>query len=200
MPQEEEIISNISYTNSDFRTIYPQLLDTAKKLTNKWDPSLSNESDPGNILLKEAAIVADKNNYHVDKNVLECFPLSATQQSSARQIYDLVGYNMHWYRSALANIKFTLLSSLATINSENNLINDDQITNIVISAGTQVTDASGEYIYTLLNNLNLNQLKESFIKLIFKIFFFPFLIYFLTFKITIPPIPSSLNKISPLSE
>ena len=35
MTQDEELISNISYTNSDFRTIFPQLLDTAKKLTNK---------------------------------------------------------------------------------------------------------------------------------------------------------------------
>lgn len=35
MNNDEELISNISYTNSDFRTIYPELLDTAKKLTNK---------------------------------------------------------------------------------------------------------------------------------------------------------------------
>ena len=116
MTQDEKIISNISYTNSDFRSIYPELLDTEKKLTNKWDPSLSNESDPGNILIKEAAIVGDKVNYHIDKNVLECFPLSATQQSSARQIYDLVGYNMHWYKSAKGDITLTLLKPLTAIN------------------------------------------------------------------------------------
>ena len=141
MTQDEEIISNISYTNSDFRSIYPELLDTAKKLTNKWDPSLSNESDPGNILIKEAAIVGDKVNYHVDKNVLECFPLSATQQSSARQIYDLVGYDMHWYQSAEGNITFKLLKPTTSINASLNYFR--------ITAGTVVSDTTGEYVYTL---------------------------------------------------
>nr|DAU00280.1 MAG TPA: Baseplate wedge protein [Bacteriophage sp.] len=49
-----------------------------KKLTYKWDPSISNESDPGVILLKLNAIIADKNNYNIDKNILETFPLSVT--------------------------------------------------------------------------------------------------------------------------
>ena len=43
---------NISYTSKDFNSIYSELLDLVKKLTNKWDPSLSNESDPGVLLLK----------------------------------------------------------------------------------------------------------------------------------------------------
>ena len=109
MTENEQLISNMSYTNSDFRTIYPELLDTAKKLSNKWDPSLSNEADPGVVLLKENALIADKNNYHCDKNILEAFPLSLTQQSSARQLYDLAGYNMHWYRSATVDVYFSLL-------------------------------------------------------------------------------------------
>ena len=149
---QEEIISNLSYTASDFRTIYPQLLDTAKKLTNKWDPSLSNESDPGNILIKEAAIVGDKNNYHIDKSVLECFPLSATQQSSARQLYDLVGYNMHWYRSAKGQITFNLIRTIDAINTLNKLEGDNKLTSITIKAGTVVSDSSGEYVYTLLKS------------------------------------------------
>lgn len=155
MTQEEEIISNLSYVSSDFRTIYPQLLDTAKKLTNKWDPSLSNESDPGNILIKEAAIVGDKNNYHIDKNVLECFPISATQEASARQLYDLAGYNMHWYRSAKGQVTFNLIKTIESIN--NTIVNSDsenneKLSNIVIKAGTAITDASGEYVYSLLES------------------------------------------------
>ena len=41
--ENELIIANKSYTNKDFATIYPELLELAKKLTNKWDPSTSNE-------------------------------------------------------------------------------------------------------------------------------------------------------------
>lgn len=158
MREDEELISNMSYTASDFRSIYPQLLDTAKVLTNKWDPSLSNESDPGNILIKEAAIVGDKNNYHIDKNILECFPLSATQQASARQLYDIAGYKMHWYNSALANINFSLLKPIASIENElNNNIVDDTL---VIPANTQVQDSSGTYIYTTLAPCSINLVNE----------------------------------------
>ena len=78
MDNNETIISNKSYTNKDFNTIYPELLDIVKKLTSKWDPSISNESDPGVVLLKLNAIIGDKNNYNIDKNILETFPVSVT--------------------------------------------------------------------------------------------------------------------------
>ena len=146
MNENEEILSNISYTNSDFRSIYPELLDTAKKLTNKWDPSLSNEADPGVVLLKENAMVADKNNYHIDKNVLECFPLSCTQQASARQLYDLAGYNMHWYKSGICDITFSLTNTITEINE----INNTRLSSVYIPVNTQVVDQTGEYIYTTL--------------------------------------------------
>lgn len=76
--EQELEISNKSYTNKDFNTIYPELLDLVTKLTNKWDPTTSNESDPGVVLLKLWSILADKNNYNIDKNILETFPLSVT--------------------------------------------------------------------------------------------------------------------------
>ena len=91
----ENLISNLSYTEKDFQTIYPALLDLVKKLTLKWDPSASNESDPGVLLLKLNALIADKCNYNIDKNVLECFPLSVTQDENARQLFEQLGYYMH---------------------------------------------------------------------------------------------------------
>ena len=71
-------LSNLSYTNKDFQTIYPELIEVVKKLSVKWDPSISNESDPGVLLIKLNAILADRDSYNIDKNVLECFPLSVT--------------------------------------------------------------------------------------------------------------------------
>lgn len=153
MTQDEEILSNISYTNSDFRTIYSELLDTTKKLSNSWDPSLSNESDPGVLLIKENALVADKNNYHCDKNILEAFPLSLTQQASARQLYAIAGYNMHWYQSAVCDVTFNLLKTMDVINTAEGTT----LTGITIPAGTQVVDSSGEYVYsTLTTSTTLN--------------------------------------------
>ena len=90
----------LSYTNLDFSSIYTEVLDMTKQLTKDWDPSISDESDPGVILVKLSALLADKCNYNIDKSILEAFPLSVTQDSNARQLYEQLGYYMHWYRAA----------------------------------------------------------------------------------------------------
>lgn len=99
----------ISYTNLDFSSIYTETLDLIKQLTYKWDPSISDESDPGVILVKLSALIADKCNYNIDKNVLETFPLSVTQEGNARQLYDQLGYYMDWYESSIAPISLTYI-------------------------------------------------------------------------------------------
>jgi hypothetical protein len=43
---------DISYTNLDFSSIYTEVVDLAKQLSYRWDPSISDESDPGVVLLK----------------------------------------------------------------------------------------------------------------------------------------------------
>ena len=98
MINDEELrISNKSYINKDFATIYPEIIETFKKITNRFDPETSNESDPMIVLLKLLAFVADKNNYNIDKNTLENFMLSATQETSMRKLCDMMGYYMNYY-------------------------------------------------------------------------------------------------------
>ena len=145
MSNEKEL-SNTSYTNKDFQSIYPELLDLVKKLTNKWDPSLSNESDPGVVLLKLNALIADKNNYNIDKNVLECFPTTVTQEGNARRLYDSLGYKMHWYRSATTEIGFQL-------KSKENI----SAFYVPIPQFTMITDSNNsEFVYTTLKDVNLS--------------------------------------------
>lgn len=130
--------SNISYTNKDFQSIYNELLELIPKLTNKWDPSLSNESDPLVVLLKLNALLADKNNYNIDKNILELFPVSVTQRGNAQKIYESLGYSMAWYRSAITEVAFRWVGKT---------IED---TTQAIKVFDMVTDASGEVVYTLI--------------------------------------------------
>lgn len=143
MITEHEIqISNMSYTEKDFASIYPALLDLVKQLTNKWDPSISNESDPGNVLLKLLAAIGDKNNYNIDKNVLECFMPSATQETSMRMLTEAVGYNMRYYQSAttLINFKYTKdLSSQVTFNK----------------FSTVITNQDSSVAYTMIEDVTL---------------------------------------------
>lgn len=149
----DDLISNISYTNKDFGTIYPEFLDLVSKITNKWEPSQSNESDPGVVLLKLAAIMADKNNYNIDKNVLECFPLSVTQEENARKLYDSLGYNMYWYKSAITGDE-NLIGFLCA-NSEILKNTNGDVVGYEIPAFTSLTDSTNEIIYTTLQKVKL---------------------------------------------
>jgi len=107
MINENELqISNKSYINKDFASIYPELLDLVKKLTDKWDPETSNESDPGVVLLKLMAFIGDKLNYNIDKNVLECFMPSATQESSMRKLVEMMGCEMNYYVASTVQVQF----------------------------------------------------------------------------------------------
>jgi len=165
MTQYERCLSNLSYTNKDFGQIYPELLDLAKKISYKWDPSLSDESDPGVVLLKLAALMADKNNYNIDKNILELFPLSVTQDTNARQLFEQCGYYMQYYKSATATVSFAMKSEPEISQSDLSILspNDLEIDlslqanhrTYVIPMFTMISDIDNEVIYTTLADVML---------------------------------------------
>lgn len=160
----QDIVNNnqgISYTNLDFSSIYTEVLDLIKNLTYKWDPSISDESDPGVILTKLSALLADKCNYNIDKNILEAFPLSVTQDSNAQQLYEQLGYYMNWYEAAEVPVVLSYISQpgekITTVNSytipkftiitnDNDeinycLIGVEGADNVVVSDGILTTDS-----------------------------------------------------------
>ena len=61
----------LSPTNKDFAQIWTEIIDVASKISTRWDPVSTNESDPGIVLLKVLVGIADKLNYNIDKNILE---------------------------------------------------------------------------------------------------------------------------------
>ena len=139
---DDVLLSKLSYTDADFAELYPDLLDLAKQLTNKWDPSLSNESDPGVVLLKHAAFIGDHNNYNTDKNTLEAFLPTATQDISVRNIVEMNGYTPRYYISASGNISFTYKG--------------DYDKNFVIPAFTiVVSNEDGTVAYTQIEDLSI---------------------------------------------
>lgn len=117
MITEKELqINNKSYTNKDFASIYQEIIELAKKLSYKFDPETSNESDPFVVLLKLLAFIGDKTNYNIDKNILERFMPSATQETSMRNLCEMMGYNMHYYITPETTI------SLKYVGSDDNII------------------------------------------------------------------------------
>lgn len=129
----------ISYTNLDFSSIYTEVLDLIKQLTYRWDPSISDESDPGVVLVKLSSLIADKCNYNIDKNVLETFPLSVTQNGNARQIYDQLGYYMDWYESAQVPVYLSWIGDTT-----------DSTISYTIPKFTAITDSDQGHIYSLI--------------------------------------------------
>lgn len=150
MITENELqISNKSFTNKDFQTIYPEILNIAKSLSSRWDPSVSNESDPGIVLLKVLAFIADKNNYNIDKNVLENFMPSATQEASMRKLCDMMGYNIHYYKSATTTVSFTYTGTKDSAGKEQ-LVEGDYFEFPKLE--TTITDTDNTLTYTLIDH------------------------------------------------
>lgn len=89
---------SLSYTSRDYNSIYKELLECIPLLTERWNTD--NESDPGIVLVKLMSMLGDMLSYNMDKQVLEMFPKTVTQRKNAYQIYNLLGYKMHWYISA----------------------------------------------------------------------------------------------------
>lgn len=136
--EHELEISNKSYTNKDFESIYTELLDYACKLSKRFSPIDSNESDPFIVMLKLASFVADKVNYNVDKNILEKFLLSCTQETSMHDITERLGYHMAYYKSAETGVifKYSGLDSSLTIPKYSILNTADNIQYVTTAIAT----------------------------------------------------------------
>lgn len=88
----------ISYTDKDYVNILDDLINSIPGITQKWNTTDAN--DPGMILVKLMSIIGDMLFFTQDMQALEVYPNSVTQRKNAATIYKLIGYKMHWYRSA----------------------------------------------------------------------------------------------------
>lgn len=144
-------ISPISYTNKDFRAIYEELLNLINDLTDRWDPKSTNESDPGLVLVKLKAFLADKLNYNIDKNILENFPSQATQRGNAQKLYDILGYGMKYYQSAVTTV--TMRYNRGNNPGVYSVSNKGAYT---IPAFTQLTDTNNQISYVTKNDAQVS--------------------------------------------
>ena len=119
----------LSPTKKDYYQVWNELLDTASKFSERWDPATTNESDPGVVLLKVLTAVADKLSYNIDANTLEAFMPSAAQESSMRKLCEMLGYTMRFYRSATTNVRITYNGDVFPANLHD-VIKIDRFTNI----------------------------------------------------------------------
>jgi len=139
MITEKEILATqLSPTKKDFYQIWNELLDTANKISTIWDPTSTNESDPGIVLLKVLTAIADKVNYNIDKNILEAFMPSATQEESMRKLCEMLGYSIKYYRSATTDVTITYTGS------------EKELGGFELPQFSEVSNSDGDIIYTTL--------------------------------------------------
>ncbi len=123
-------VVNLSPVKKDYYQIWNELLDVAKKLSERWDPTSTNETDPGIVLLKVLTAVADKLNYNIDKNILEAFMPSAAQEESMRKLCEMMGYNIKYYQSAITKVKIAYTGEIPETESDSFTLSIPQFTNI----------------------------------------------------------------------
>ena len=141
---------NLSPTKKDFVQIWNELLEVAGRLSERWDPTSTNESDPGIVILKALTGIADKLNYNIDKNTLEAFMPTAAQEESMRKLCDMLGYNVKYYRSAETTVKIKYYNSDASADEKEAL----QI-GLVIPKFTVITNGDQDINYFTINEAPL---------------------------------------------
>lgn len=139
---------NLSPTKKDFVQIWNELLEISGKLSERWDPTSTNESDPGIVILKALTGIADKLNYNIDKNTLEAFMPTAAQEDSMRKLCDMLGYNMKYYQSAKTDVLIKYHNSDPTV-EEAAAINNG----LLIPKFTVITNTDQDISYFTINQM-----------------------------------------------
>jgi hypothetical protein len=152
MITQNEISSlNLSPTKKDFVQIWNELIEVASKITERWDPTSTNESDPGIVLLKVLAGIADKLNYNIDKNILEAYMPTAAQMESMRKLCELVGYDIKYYQSAETKVRISYTGNTTDLSTDN----DEKLptTGLALPKFTTITNADKDITFVTTNTL-----------------------------------------------
>lgn len=137
---EEQNLLTLSATKQDYYQVWNELLEVASKLSTRWDPTNTNESDPGIVLLKVLTAITDKLNYNIDKKTLEMFLPTCAEWTSMQRLTEMLGYNMHYYISAETDVTVSIDVNGLELSGDESF----PTTGVVIPQFTAFTDTDGE--------------------------------------------------------
>lgn len=134
----------IRYTSRDYNTILKEFWELVPKLTELWKPEA--EADPGVVLGKYLASIADMLGVNLDWLANEIYAPSVSQRKDAEKLFGLIGYELGWYTAARTEVTFTNNSSVdMTIDFGFNGSNF-----CTLNAYTDITDQSRVITYNIL--------------------------------------------------
>lgn len=99
----------LKYSDRDYESIMDAFWELVPTLTELWKPEA--ESDPGVVLGKWLASVANMLGVNLDWLATEVFAPSVRQRKDAEKIFGLIGYKLGWYTAARTEVTFTYTGS-----------------------------------------------------------------------------------------
>ena len=95
----------VKYTSRDYTSIMDDFWNLVPKMTELWKPEA--DADPGVVLGKFLASVADMLGVNLDALATEIFAPSVRQRKDAERLFSLIGYELGWYTAARTEVTFT---------------------------------------------------------------------------------------------
>lgn len=118
MSDNENRKGMIKYSSRDYSSLVEEFWDIVPKLTELWKPADGESvwkpeanADPGVVLGKYLASVADMLGVNLDWVANEIYAPSVAQRKDAEKIFGLIGYELGWYTAARTEVTFTNDSS-----------------------------------------------------------------------------------------
>lgn len=124
----------VKYTSRDYESILNDLREMAPNLTELWTPEA--DADPGVVLTKWVAAIADMLGVNLDWVANELFAPSVSQRKDAEKLFALIGYELGWYTAARTEITFTN-------NTETNISLDFGFSGAAFTTCTAFSDITG---------------------------------------------------------
>ena len=100
----------LKYTSRDYESIKKDLTDAISTLSDTW--TSRDDGDPGIVLVKLMSALGDMLSFNMDKQALEYYGPTVTQRKNAARVFELTGYTMHWYRTAMTTLSLTNRASM----------------------------------------------------------------------------------------
>ena len=95
----------VNYTSRDYNSLLQEFFKMVPTLTDLWKPEA--DADPGVVLAKYLASVADMLGVNLDWLANEIYAPSVSQRKNAEKIFGLIGYELGFYTAARTECTFT---------------------------------------------------------------------------------------------
>lgn len=162
----------VKYTSRDYTSIMEDFWSIVPKMTELWRPEA--DADPGVVLGKFLASVADMLGVNLDSLATEVFAPSVRQRKDAEKLFALIGYELGWYTAARTEVTFTNNtdtpltfdfgfngSNFATLNAYTDITNQSRVITYNIMPLTNTYGASDSRSTRSVVSPNINVFADT---------------------------------------